>query len=719
MVSTKLGAHDKIAHLSLAATNNIERRFKDLYKLIKNKEVLKQAYAKIKSNTGSKTAGIDKVTRQHLKDPARLEKLINELHEQLSDGSYTPLPVRRVDIPKGYGKTGTRPLGIPALKDRIIQQAVKFALEPLYEPLFKDSSHGYRPKRSCQTAVSQIVPRKYDWVVEGDIKGCFDNIKHGKLLDLLRIRIADEKFINLINKFLKSGYQMGFGENGKSPVFETLQGTPQGGIVSPVLANIYLHEFDKYMETKLVNLSPKDIKPDRKVTYFKNHIYKMQQALEKGQTTYKLSLKITTMDSAKTYHTEVELAAAMQEVKAARAKFKIKTNPKEYRVLNSVVHKMQTAIKKGIYPYQIRFEMDGSSTRGNEHITLKNTFEIRSKISEFRRELKKISNYDKEDYFNNHKSIGYVRYADDFVIMLGNFSKQQAIEIKEEIAEWFDKELKLTLSLEKTKVTHATKGFTFLGYDILKRPKEQEGKTLGFQTFSKVYIPAAKIKKVKDKLENVINAHHNAPFGDVIRACNAVISGWANYFKICNNLSKTAGMLDNWLWHKLMANRAKKHKSSKAKMAAKYSRRIFAYGKTVKRLVDTVEGKLIPIRRFADYQYVAPKEMADSIRGLEEQSWWHSDFDQDNVQRMIAQVKNGYSYVARVELEEKNGQTCSKCGEIKSVMEVHHTKKVARNKRTNSKAIIEASKVIPKTLLCYDCHTKETTKQQKQSKKKK
>ncbi|MEV2908289.1 reverse transcriptase domain-containing protein [Paenibacillus larvae] len=187
-------ATERIAYLSKIAHEKKELRFKDLNKIIKRKEFLEHAYFEIQGNSGSNTAGIDRVTKRSLNE--QLEAALETLSLELTKGTYQPLPVRRVEIPKANG--GKRPLGIPSLRDRIVQSAVKIILEAIYEPVFLNTSHGFRPKRSCQTAVNDIVSRKYDWVIEGDIRGCFDNIKHGKLLDLLRKRVADEAFIQLV-----------------------------------------------------------------------------------------------------------------------------------------------------------------------------------------------------------------------------------------------------------------------------------------------------------------------------------------------------------------------------------------------------------------------------------------------------------------------------------------------------------------------------------------
>jgi len=168
----------------------------------------------------------------------RIESLI----ESLKNETYKPNPVRRVYIPKKNGKK--RPLGIPSFEDKLVQEVVRMILEAIYEKFFEPTSHGFRPRKSCQTALTCIQKTFLGtkWFIEGDIKGCFDNIDHNILIGILQERIRDERFLRLIRKFLNAGYI----ENWKYK--NTYSGTPQGGIISPILANIYLDKFDKYME---------------------------------------------------------------------------------------------------------------------------------------------------------------------------------------------------------------------------------------------------------------------------------------------------------------------------------------------------------------------------------------------------------------------------------------------------------------------------------------
>lgn len=212
-------------------------KFERLYRILFNEELFYVAYQKIASNEGSTTKGSDGRSIDGM-SLARIETLI----ASLKDESYQPHPSRRVHIPKKNGKT--RPLGIPAFEDKLVQEVVRMILEAIYEGHFETTSHGFRPKRSCHTALLHIQKTfsGAKWFIEGDIKGFFDNIDHDVLVGILRERISDDRFIRLIRKFLKAGYVEDW------TFHNTYSGMPQGGIVSPILANIYLDKLDKYVK---------------------------------------------------------------------------------------------------------------------------------------------------------------------------------------------------------------------------------------------------------------------------------------------------------------------------------------------------------------------------------------------------------------------------------------------------------------------------------------
>jgi group II intron reverse transcriptase/maturase len=185
------------------------------------------------------TAGADGTTMDGMSD-RRIEKIISSL----KNGSYKPTPARREYIAKKNNSKKKRPLGIPSGDDKLVQEVVRMILESIFEPNFSKRSHGFRPKRSCQTALKQIHDTftGAHWFVEGDIEACFDSFDHHVLINLLRRRIDDEAFITLMWKFLKAGYMEQW------QYHNTYAGTPQGSGISPILSNIYLDELDKFME---------------------------------------------------------------------------------------------------------------------------------------------------------------------------------------------------------------------------------------------------------------------------------------------------------------------------------------------------------------------------------------------------------------------------------------------------------------------------------------
>ena len=211
-------------------------KFERLYRLLFNEQMYFVAYQRIYAKEGNMTKGADNCNIDNM-SISRIERLI----ESLKDESYQPTPSKRVYIPKKNGKM--RPLGIPTFNDKLLQEVVRMILEAIYEGCFDSNSHGFRPKRSCHTALRQIQKtfNGARWFIEGDIKGFFDNIDHEIMIAILRKRISDERFLRLIRKSLNAGYVENWVFN------KTYSGTPQGGIISPIMANIYLDQLDRYM----------------------------------------------------------------------------------------------------------------------------------------------------------------------------------------------------------------------------------------------------------------------------------------------------------------------------------------------------------------------------------------------------------------------------------------------------------------------------------------
>jgi RNA-directed DNA polymerase len=221
------------------------RRFGDLFNLVYDPAFLMHAWERVSTNKGARTAGIDKATAAMIETRVGVTAFLGQIRDLLKSGEYAPSEVRQVMIPKG--DTGKfRKLGIPTVADRVVQASLKAVLEPLFEADFMPCSYGFRPNRRAHDAIAEIHhfgTRGYQWVLEADITACFDEISHTALMDRLRARIKDKRVCALVKAFLKSGVLTDLGDRE-----ESLTGTPQGGILSPLLANIALSALDDHFD---------------------------------------------------------------------------------------------------------------------------------------------------------------------------------------------------------------------------------------------------------------------------------------------------------------------------------------------------------------------------------------------------------------------------------------------------------------------------------------
>jgi len=463
----------RLHRLARLASTDTNKRFDRLYREIARKDFLLYAYEQIKDNDGSSTPGIDGKSRANwtLKD---LEATV----AALQDGTYRPQPVRRVYIPKKSGKL--RPLGIPTFTDRVVQSAVTLILEALYEPIFLNCSHGFRPNRSCHTAFHTIrdTPQvRMDWVVEGDIQGCFDNISHQILLRLLQKRIRDDRFLRLIAQFLKAGY---FEREMWNP---TKAGTPQGGIVSPILANIYLHEMDVYIE----------------------QTYGANQALP-------------------------------ETAKERRARFN-----KEHACVATKIHYRRKLLAAGKGKPSFREEVRQLIKRRKQLPCTEAPIKPR---------------------------ITYVRYADDFVIVLRSLPKARAQAIKEDLTRMVAENLRLVLHPEKTAITHITDGFTFLSYKFLSR-KKRNGKG---QPRVKMVIPYKAIRSVVEGIRDICRHRHHGE-REVLTQLNGKIRGWMNYYTCVDAPGEVFSRVRSRAWWAYAHYVAGKHRTTIAQAADRWIRR--------------------------------------------------------------------------------------------------------------------------------------------------
>lgn len=388
-------------------SKNPSYRFERLYRNLYNPEFYMLAYKNIYANDGSMTPGMDGTTLDGMSS-----RRIDGIIASLKDRSYQPNPARREYIPKKSDPNKKRPLGIPSANDKLVQEVVRLILESIYEPNFSEQSHGFRPRRSCHTALLHLQ-RTFTgakWFVEGDIKACFDSFDHHVLIDILRLRIADEAFIALMWKFLKAGYMEQW------EYHKTYSGTPQGSDISPILANIYLNELDR-------------------------HIADYKASFDQGSS------------------------------------LKRKANP-EYERMRGAIERAKRRNAK------IWDELNDAE-RKHRAAALRN----------MKAELRTLPRSDPFDI--NYKSLQYIRYADDFIIgVIG--SKEDAEAVKSDLASYLSEKLKLTLSAEKTKITHTSEFARFLGYDItVSRSQEIKKNKKGSK--SRVYSAVVKLYTPHEK----------------------------------------------------------------------------------------------------------------------------------------------------------------------------------------------------------------------------
>jgi RNA-directed DNA polymerase len=221
------------------------RRFDDLFNLVHDPRTLHAAFARVASNAGANTAGSDGLTAGRIEQDIGVPAFLDDLRMQLKAGTFRPQPVRERKIPKPGGSGRLRRLGIPTIADRVVQAALKLVLEPIFEADFAPVSYGFRPMRRAHDAVAEIHyygSRGYQWVVDADIEACFDSISHTALMARVRARVKDKRVLRLVTSFLKAGVLTELGE-----IEDSHTGTPQGGILSPLLANIALSVLDEHL----------------------------------------------------------------------------------------------------------------------------------------------------------------------------------------------------------------------------------------------------------------------------------------------------------------------------------------------------------------------------------------------------------------------------------------------------------------------------------------
>jgi group II intron reverse transcriptase/maturase len=582
---------EQMEHLGKLARRDPGKRFTGLWEDMTSRAWLIEAWVAIRTNRGSRTAGIDHETGDDI-DAERIRRL----SERLRTGAYRPKPVRRVYIPKGNGKL--RPLGIPTVEDRLVQQALRMVLEPIFEADFLGCSHGFRRGRSTHTALRQVAtayPRT-SWVVEGDIKGCFDNIPHGPLMRAVRRRIADEKVLSLVWRFLEAGYLEDW------VYHRTYSGTPQGGIISPLLCNVFLHQLDEFMTTELEANRP--------------------------------------------------LSAADSRARKS----------KEYDRIRS---RIQVRIRRL------------AETRGPERRAMV------EEIRQLRKELRRTPTI----AARHPCKVGYVRYADDFVVLV-NGPKEEAAAIKARVGEKLAS-MGLTLSEEKTKLTHWRDPISFLGYHIHGKLRDR-----GVQIRAILTIPAAKIGKVRDGIRKVCGWHH-IPEVDAMCQLGALFRGWTNYYRYASAPQTEFSTLSYFAWWEFAHYLAKRRKLGIAQLlrrakAAGQLRVVRKNGRRVQTFVCAVGEKQVVL------DIVPPKTV--SILG----SLVPKDAGADAEPEALNAWAVGRSYATRMTATARAGGACERCG-VNPVSQVHHSSAM-KGRSHRGQVASDAAQRETAVALCDACH---------------
>ncbi|MGQ2932530.1 group II intron reverse transcriptase/maturase [Sphingopyxis sp.] len=398
-----------------------DKVFADLFNLVCDPRFLEEAWRRLAGKPGSLTPGTDGMTRRVIDQrPDGTAGYLAEIREALRNGTYRPQPVRQRLIPKP-GKPGQfRPLGIPTLTDRLVQRALKLVLEPIFETDFYPTSYGFRRGRSTHDALARIQrflhptkrgPSVYRYVIEGDIKGCFDAIDHHVLMERVRKRISDRKVLALIHAYLKAGVMVEGTER------HSVTGSPQGGVISPLLSNIYLTAIDER--------------------------YGWWTGRPREPT----------------------------------------INPAARRV---------------------------------------------------------------RDHKRGRPVLYMVRYADDFVVLVDG-TREQAEAEKLALAEFLKTELRMELSMEKTRITDVREGFDFLGYRMAQTRAYRTRRWVG-----NLFIPKGKLNDLRHKIKVLVKS---IPTGRtlayVIDRLNPVITGWRSYYRYATGAYDRFKQLDFWIWQRV------------------------------------------------------------------------------------------------------------------------------------------------------------------------
>jgi RNA-directed DNA polymerase len=574
-----------------------------LFRLLENPIVWHEAYANIYANDGAITPGTNKTTLDGFS-----EKRVMSIIARLKDGTYRFYPARRTYVPKKNGKK--RPLGISSGDDKLVQEVVRIILERIYEPIFENSSHGFRPGRSPHTALEQIGNQwsAIKWIVDMDIRSYFDTINHELLMALLAKKIEDKRFLHLIQAMLDAGYLEDW------TYHATYSGVPQGSICAPILANVYLHELDLFMKD-------------------------MKERFEKGKK----------------------------------------------RKKNLIYNRYTNTIKR------LRKEIDDLKGKEGKEETLQALQQEIRRIDQLRKQLPSGDPFDTE-----YKRLYFCRYADDFIVgIIG--SHQDAERVRQEMRNFIEETLKLTIAEEKSHIQPSKKGATFVGYEVktysgdrivkVKRgPRHTTFKAVSERL--QLHIPSGKQQQFcSDKgygdYATTKAAHRRGltqqSDAEIIIAFNGELRGLMNYYALAFNVKTHMNKL-YYIWKRsLLKTLANKHKTSTTKIIKRL--------KTEEGLVLTVQGKkktrTIRVFQLKDFEPIASH---------------HAKVD--TPPNIFMLTLNRSELIRRL-----NASQCEYCETISGPFEVHHIRKmkdVSQGKTAWQKMMAARNR---KTLiLCLNCH---------------
>lgn len=674
------------------SSSKIDSKVKDVYNLLLKPEIYYIAYQNIYSNKGAFTKGINENTLDKF-DQERVNKLISKL----KDKTYKPTPVKRIYIQKSNGKD--RPLGLPNGDDKIIQECCRLILESIYENKFSEFSYGYRPNKSCITALGEISTWSgTTWFLEFDIKGCFDNINHKILLNLLRMKIDDEKFISLIKMFLKSGYI------GNWKYYNTFSGTPQGSIISPILANIYLNVLDNYIVNNIIlkstNGEKREVNKKYKALADKN--YHLQKMKDKYETII-----------------FPEYEQATQEYKAIQTPSldKIMIECVQLHNKDILYRKEHNTKINSKYGQRCRNRLNKISDNNNISIeSLRLLIDYERMNETYNNIIENIKIYKKEQLNTNYSSdessfsrLRYCRYADDFLLgYIGNI--KDAYKIQNDIIKFLKEKLKLDISQEKINIINARKGIVFLGYQISKwntknqyitvidkngnKFKKNRNKiAIRFQVPESKMISYVKRNKygnyelnLSEKKTGLVN------FDDyeIIKQYNSELRGLANYYCYAYDWKQKVGKVQ-WLMHySLLKTLACKYKCSVAQI---FKNKIIKVDKNKDWYIQ-INDKIFKVFKIRDIKTKHPsKDIVD---------------DNDNIPSFQINIRNSA-------IKKMLNHECEICGKTDNDVKIHLHHK---NKIGNVDNITWLEKVHKmrnrKTIaLCEQCHIQITSNQKK------